>query len=111
MKKKAQMISAEPKIRMPAWRSPSPKNLKTRPGVDLPRDPDAEAGDLPEGVEPAAGDVEPADHRTACSSGLVASRIELTTNWKKKTATREITTAWLTARPTPAAPPEADIPL
>ena len=31
MKTKAQMISAEPKMRMPAWRRLSPKNLKTRP--------------------------------------------------------------------------------
>src|SRR6185312_12015874 len=80
-------------------------------GVDLAGDPGAEAGDLPKGVEPAARAVEPADHRIACSCGLVASRSEVTTNWKKKTVTREITTAWLTARPTPAAPPEADIPL
>jgi hypothetical protein len=42
---------------------------------------------------------------------LVASSSEVTTNWKKKTVTREITTAWLTARPTPAAPPDAAIPL
>jgi len=41
----------------------------------------------------------------------VARISELTRNWKKKTVTSAITTAWLTARPTPAAPPDADIPL
>src|SRR5205085_1144614 len=49
--------------------------------VDETGDPDAEAGDIAEGVEPGTRGIKPADHRTACRSGLVARRIELTTNW------------------------------
>ena len=46
-----------------------------------------------------------------CSSGLVASRVAVKTKLKAPIAAKEITTAWFTARPTPAAPPEALIPL
>ncbi len=43
--------------------------------VDEAGDARAEAGDLAEGVEPAARDVEPGVHRIVCRSGLVASSV------------------------------------
>ena len=54
MKTKAQMIRAEPKIRMPGLAQPLAEELEDPAGVDLAGDLDAEAGDLAEGVEPAA---------------------------------------------------------
>ncbi len=79
MKTKAQMIRAEPRIRMPGLADALAEEAQDPPGVDQAGDPDAEAGDLPEGVEPAARNVEPAGHRIVCSSGLVASRIAVKT--------------------------------
>ena len=79
MKTKAQMISAEPRIRMPGLAQALAEEAKRPARVDEAGDAGAEAGDLAEGVEPAARDVEPADHRIACSSGLVASRTAVKT--------------------------------
>ena len=48
---------AEPRIRMPAWRSASPKNLPHPAGVDLAHHPRAELGDVAERGDPVARDV------------------------------------------------------
>ena len=76
MKTRPQMISAEPRIRIPAWRRLLAEEAQDAARVDEAGDAGAEAGDLPERVEPAARDREPGAHqRIVCNSGLVASRV------------------------------------
>ena len=125
-----QMTSVEETIRMPDWRSASPKKRSTRR-------PHTSRTTLP--VNPAISPVEASHSRGIASSsfivplparahagrrpsrnghhlitrmfGCVASSVCVNTVLNAPNPRNEITTAWLTALPTPSAPPEAVMPL
>ena len=78
MKTRPQITIVEPRIRIPAWRSASPKNVEDAAGVDEPHDPAAEAGDLAERGEPVPGygaSQLGASHLITEISGWVASSV------------------------------------
>ena len=54
MNARPQITSAEPRIRMPAWRSASPKKWNTRPLYTRTDHARAELGDVAEGRDPVA---------------------------------------------------------
>ena len=64
MKTIPQITSAEPRIRMPAWRRASPKKWNTRPLKTSPNVRAAEADDVAETGDPVPGYVEPATRPT-----------------------------------------------
>ena len=75
MNTRPQMTSVEETMRIPAWRSASPKKCSTRP-EDLADDPPGELRDVAEARDPVARDGKPAAHqRRFASSGLVASSV------------------------------------
>ena len=89
MKTIPQITSAEPKIRIPAWRRASPKKWNTRPLKMSPKaSPQKRMMSPSEAIQSRAGPVEPAAsrgsgqgrrHRITRISGWVASRVWVNT--------------------------------
>ena len=78
MKTRPQMTSVEETIRIPDWRSASPKNLNTRSREDLADDLAGELEDLAEGLDPGRGMATVRSSFTSTIeviSGWVASRV------------------------------------
>ena len=79
MKTRPQITIVEPRIRIPAWRSASPKKRQHPARVDDPHHPAAEAGDVAERAEPVAGDasqpISGLAHLITEISGWVASSV------------------------------------